>query len=139
MEELSLQPVLSKHQTIQVHILYLANVFGILKFAFFIIYFQKQFINLSSKAPVGQRIQLTFNSKFSVTCSSNVVAPCSRFDWVEIRSKINEFEVGGPRFCCSTAPSKVFESDKNEMMILFYSTVTSSYNSYGFQASFTFK
>lgn len=91
------------------------------------------------KAPVGQRIHLTFNPRFSITGSSSATSPCSYFDWVEIRSKINEFENAGPRFCHKTAPTKVFQSDENEMMVLFYSTVTTNYGYYGFQASFIFK
>ena len=51
---------------------------------------------------------------------------------------MDAFENGGPRFCDKTAPTKVFQSDKNEMMVLFYSTVTTSYNYYGFQATFKF-
>jgi hypothetical protein len=88
------------------------------------------------KAPVGQRVQLTFNARFSLMCSDSTNFPCD-LDWVEIRSKINEFEVGGSRFCCSTAP-KATVSDNNEMMVLFYSKQNSYYGSSGFQASVSF-
>ncbi len=89
------------------------------------------------KAPAGQRVQLTFNPRFSLMCSyDSANFPCD-LDWVEIRSNINEFEVGGPRFCCSTAP-KAIVSDNNEMMVLFYSKQNSYYGSSGFQASFSF-
>ena len=79
---------------------------------------------------------MTFNSSFILTCSYESTSyPCD-LDWVEVRSNINEFEVGGPRFCCSTAP-RVSVSDSNEIMVLFYSKQSSYYGSSGFQASFT--
>ncbi len=88
------------------------------------------------KAPAGQRVQLTFNPTFRLMCSYDSASfPCD-LDWVEIRSKINEFEVGGPRFCCSTAPRAIV-SDSSEMMVLFYSR-QNSYGSSGFQASVSF-
>jgi hypothetical protein len=89
------------------------------------------------KAPAGQRIRLTFNQKFRVTCNYfNQDGTCD-VDWVEIRSKINNIDINGARYCCTNLPS-IVESDSNEMLVLFYSKATTNLDSIGFQAHFTF-
>jgi hypothetical protein len=45
--------------------------------------------------------------------------------------------MGGPRFCCKTAP-RVYQSNDNEMVVIFYSKKNSNFGSIGFQANLTF-
>jgi hypothetical protein len=52
-------------------------------------------------------------SNFNKTCGS---------DWLEVRSVSDQFDVGGPRYCCSTVPTEIVSSS-NEIIVLFYSSV----------------
>ena len=49
------------------------------------------------KAPAGMRIRITVSNQFKVSCDYYATyGPCDQ-DWLEIRNKINAFELGGPR------------------------------------------
>ena len=78
-------------------------------------------------------------SNFKTSCNSYYADGTCDWDWVEIRYKINELELGGPRYCCSAAPP-VIESDGNEMLVLFYSKtpLAYQYTSGLFSASYVF-
>jgi CUB domain len=90
-----------------------------------------------NQAPVGQRIRLTFVQTFKVTCDYYATyGPCDQ-DWLEVRTKKAEFDLGGPRFCCNIINPAVFESDSNEMLVLFYST-RNNVDSTGFIANYEF-
>ena len=88
------------------------------------------------KAPIGQIIRLTFEKTFRVGCNYLIQDGTCDVDWVEIRSKVNNLDLSGARYCCTNGPSLV-ESDGNEILVLFYSKTT-NLDSTGFKANFIF-
>ncbi|KAI0231296.1 Zinc metalloproteinase dpy-31 [Lamellibrachia satsuma] len=76
------------------------------------------------KAPANHRVVLTFEGFFGIYCVD--VETC--FHWLEVKSN-NNVEKTGARFCCRDPPTDVIKSDTREMVLVFKSNFTTTWQS----------